>query len=174
MTDAAPDYRRQKQIALTTLIGASLVLGIVDAALQLQTARAALTLHRQPRDAASSAFAGCSSIRAELDIRRPLWLNVGIVMAAAIFVPYYLYKTRPAGKRVPAIAGFFGLVLACAFASAIGAIADGVFLRHAPPQPADAMARADFYLIDKPRFRDDPLLLVCELVKRRTRPSSRR
>lgn len=28
------------------------------------------------------------------------------------------------------------------------------------------MARADFYLIDKPRFRDDPLLLVCELVKR--------
>lgn len=28
------------------------------------------------------------------------------------------------------------------------------------------MARADFYLIDKPRFRDDPLLLVCELAKR--------
>jgi DNA polymerase-3 subunit chi len=28
------------------------------------------------------------------------------------------------------------------------------------------MARADFYLIDKPRFREDPLLLVCELVKR--------
>ena len=28
------------------------------------------------------------------------------------------------------------------------------------------MARADFYLIDKPRFRDDPLLLVCELSKR--------
>ncbi len=27
------------------------------------------------------------------------------------------------------------------------------------------MARADFYLIDKPRFRDDPLLLVCELAK---------
>lgn len=28
------------------------------------------------------------------------------------------------------------------------------------------MARADFYLIDKPRFRDDPLLLVCELARR--------
>lgn len=28
------------------------------------------------------------------------------------------------------------------------------------------MPRADFYLIDKPRFRDDPMLLVCELVKR--------
>jgi DNA polymerase-3 subunit chi len=29
-----------------------------------------------------------------------------------------------------------------------------------------AMPRADFYLIDKPRFREQPLLLVCELVKR--------
>lgn len=28
------------------------------------------------------------------------------------------------------------------------------------------MPRADFYLIDKPRFREQPLLLVCELVKR--------
>ena len=28
------------------------------------------------------------------------------------------------------------------------------------------MPRADFYLIAKPRFRDDPLLLVCELAKR--------
>ena len=28
------------------------------------------------------------------------------------------------------------------------------------------MPRADFYLIDKPRFREEPLLLVCELAKR--------
>jgi DNA polymerase-3 subunit chi len=28
------------------------------------------------------------------------------------------------------------------------------------------MPRADFYLIDKPRFRERPLLLVCELVKK--------
>lgn len=28
------------------------------------------------------------------------------------------------------------------------------------------MSRADFYLIDKPRFRADPLLLVCELARR--------
>ncbi|HEY9133558.1 MAG TPA: DNA polymerase III subunit chi [Dyella sp.] len=28
------------------------------------------------------------------------------------------------------------------------------------------MSRADFYLIDKPRFREQPLLLVCELAKR--------
>jgi DNA polymerase-3 subunit chi len=28
------------------------------------------------------------------------------------------------------------------------------------------MARADFYLIAKPRFREEPLLLVCELAKK--------
>jgi len=28
------------------------------------------------------------------------------------------------------------------------------------------MPRADFYLIAKPRFREDPLLLVCELAKK--------
>jgi DNA polymerase III subunit chi len=28
------------------------------------------------------------------------------------------------------------------------------------------VSRADFYLIDKPRFRERPLLLVCELAKR--------
>ena len=28
------------------------------------------------------------------------------------------------------------------------------------------MPRADFYLIDKPRFREDALLLVCELAKK--------
>jgi DNA polymerase-3 subunit chi len=28
------------------------------------------------------------------------------------------------------------------------------------------MPRADFYLLDKPRFRQEPLLLVCELAKK--------
>ena len=28
------------------------------------------------------------------------------------------------------------------------------------------MPRADFYLIDKPQFREEPLLLVCELVRK--------
>jgi len=30
------------------------------------------------------------------------------------------------------------------------------------------MPRADFYLIDKPRFRAEPLLLVCELARKAT------
>jgi hypothetical protein len=57
----------------------------------------------------------------QLDIRRPLWLNIGIVLLAAVFVPYYLYKTRPEGARLSAILMFFGLVMAIAFASGIGA-----------------------------------------------------
>lgn len=56
----------------------------------------------------------------EMDIRRPPWLNVGIILAAAIFVPYYMYKTRRAGMRLTAIGGFFGLVFGCALAQIIG------------------------------------------------------
>ena len=119
MTATTPDYRRQKQIALSTLIGASLVLGIVDAAMQLQTS-SGLTLIGSLAMLVIG-FRWLTLDSAELDIRRPMWLNVGIVMAAAIFVPYYLYKTRPAGRRLPAIASFFALVLGCAFVSAIGA-----------------------------------------------------
>ena len=58
----------------------------------------------------------------ELDIRRPMWLNVGIVLLAAVFVPYYLFKTRPPERRLVAIASFFGLVIACMLASAFGAV----------------------------------------------------
>jgi hypothetical protein len=58
----------------------------------------------------------------QLDIRRPLWLNIGIILLAAVFVPYYLYKTRPEGARLTAILMFFGLVVAIAFASAIGTV----------------------------------------------------
>ena len=39
--------------------------------------------------------------------------------------------------------------------------------RPQPRQKFDqSMPRADFYLIDKPRFREQPLLLVCELAKK--------
>ena len=118
MTQEAPDYRRQKQIALTTLIGASLVLGIVSAGLHLDRYNGFALLGSIA--ILLIGFRWLALDAAELDIRRPLWLNVGIVMAAAIFVPYYLYKTRPQGKRGPAIVCFFGIVLACAFASEIG------------------------------------------------------
>ena len=38
MTSPAPDHRKQKQLVLTTLVGASLVLGIMTAALHLDRA----------------------------------------------------------------------------------------------------------------------------------------
>ena len=119
MTAPTTDYRRQKQIALTSLIGASLVLGILTAALHLDRPNAVTLLGSIA--ILVIGFRWLTLDSAELDIKRPLWLNVGIVMAAAIFVPYYLYKTRPKGHRGPAIVAFFGLVLACAFASSIGA-----------------------------------------------------
>ena len=133
VTRAAADYRRQKQIALTTLIGASLVLGIVDAALQLQTSSGLTFVGSLAM--LIIGFRWLTLDSAELDIRRPMWLNIGIVMAAIIFVPYYLYKTRPAGHRLPAIASFFAIVLACAMTSAIGA---AVMMYFSGTMPAPA------------------------------------
>jgi hypothetical protein len=133
VTQAAPDYRRQKQIALTTLIGASLVLGIVDAALQLQSSSGLTFVGSLAM--LIIGFRWLTLDSAELDIRRPMWLNIGIVMAAIIFVPYYLYKTRPAGRRLPAIASFFAIVLACALTSAIGAAAMMYFSGTMPAAP---------------------------------------
>jgi len=131
VTKEAPDYRRQKQIALTTLIGASLVLGIIDAALQLQSSSGLTFVGSLAM--LIIGFRWLTLDAAELDIRRPMWLNIGIVMAAIIFVPYYLYKTRPAGRRLPAIASFFAIVLACAMTSAIGAAAMMYFSGTLPP-----------------------------------------
>lgn len=56
----------------------------------------------------------------QLDIRRPWWLNVGIVLITSVFVPYYLYKTRPAGQRGQAILSFLGVVFGCVIAMMIG------------------------------------------------------
>jgi len=130
----APDFARQKQIALITLIGVSLALGIVDAALKLDNSSGLTVI-------ASIAmlvigFRWLQLDSAQLDIRRPMWLNVGIVMAAAIFVPYYLYKTRPAGRRLPAIVAFFGIVLGCAVASGFGAALMAYFSGELPPAGA--------------------------------------
>lgn len=56
----------------------------------------------------------------QLDIRRPWWLNVGIVLVTSVFVPYYLYKTRPPGQRGQAILSFLGVVFGSVIAMLIG------------------------------------------------------
>ena len=125
MNSPIADTHRRKQAALVGLVGAAFVLGIVDAAFGLPSTdsagRVAFTL------AGNIAllligFRWLQLDATELDIRRPGWLTAGIILLAAVFVPYYLYKTRPEGHRLPAIGGFFGLVFACMIASALGAM----------------------------------------------------
>lgn len=125
MNSPAPDTHRQKQTTLIALVGVSLLLGIVDVALGFPPAespgRLAFTLGGN-LVLLLIGFRWLQLDARELDIRRPSWLNVGIVLLAAVFVPYYLYKTRPATRRLPAIVGFFGLVFACMVGTAIGAM----------------------------------------------------
>lgn len=64
----------------------------------------------------------------QLDIRRPWWLNVGIVFLTTIFLAYYLYKTRQPGARAQAILALLGLVFACMIAMMVG-VAAGVSMR---------------------------------------------
>jgi peptidoglycan/LPS O-acetylase OafA/YrhL len=132
-----PTLHRQKQAALVALLGASVVLGIVEVAL-------GLPMQNSP-ERLGFTFAGNLALLVlgfrwlqldarELDIRRPLWLTVGIVLLAAVFVPYYLFKTRPPERRLVAIAAFFGLVFACMLASAFGALLMGA-LSGTPAPP---------------------------------------
>ena len=124
MNADAPDLRQRKQATLIALVGASFALGIVDASLGLPSAqdgtRLLVTLLGNVALLVLG-FRWLSLDARELDIRRPTWLDVCIVLFAAIFVPYYLYKTRPQPRRLPAIAAFFALVIGCMLATGIGA-----------------------------------------------------
>lgn len=141
MNDAPPTLQRQKQAALVALLGASVVLGIVEVAL-------GLPMQNSP-DRLLFTFVGNLALLVlgfrwlqldarELDIRRPLWLNIGIVLLAAVFVPYYLFKTRPPERRLVAIAAFFGVVVACMLASAFGAMLMSALSGTPVPVPAPA------------------------------------
>lgn len=58
----------------------------------------------------------------QLDIRRPWWLNIGIVVVTSVFVPYYLFKTRPAGKRLQPILMYFAILFSSAFVMVLGLV----------------------------------------------------
>ena len=64
----------------------------------------------------------------QLDIRRPWWLNVGVVFLTTFFLAYYLYKTRRPGHRAQAILALLGIVLACMLAMMTG-VAIGLSMR---------------------------------------------
>lgn len=46
----------------------------------------------------------------EFGYRRSPWMNVGIVLLSVVFVPVYLARTRPAGRKLASV-GWFLLVL---------------------------------------------------------------
>lgn len=124
MSIDAEQARRQKNAAITAMLGVSLVAGIIVAAFAPPPSEAGMTIS-VPQVIANVAlfvlgFRWLHVDSAQLDIRRPIWLNVAIILLAAVFVPYYFYKTRPAGARMMPILSFFGLVIGCAMISAIG------------------------------------------------------
>ncbi len=71
----------------------------------------------------------------QLDIQRPWWLNVGVVLLTSVFVPYYLYKTRPEGARFQPILNFFGIVVGGALAMMLGMFL-AMGMAAAPASPA--------------------------------------
>lgn len=124
----AAAFSDRKRAVLIALIGSGLVLGALDAWLfgavgsegMPQGNRLGFTVI----GTVIQLFIGFRWLQLDarqLDIRRPGWLNVGIIMAAIFFVPYYLLKTRPEGRRGVAMIGFFGLVIAIMAATSIGA-----------------------------------------------------
>ncbi|MGN6519435.1 MAG: hypothetical protein ACTHK2_08440 [Dokdonella sp.] len=69
----------------------------------------------------------------ELSIRRPWWLNLGVVFMTSIFVPYYLYKTRAPGQRGGAILAYFGVFCGSMFAMLAGMVLAIAFVGAPPP-----------------------------------------
>lgn len=123
MSDAPDRWQRQKATSIAAMLGVSVAIGIVVAAVAPNAAESGMPLGIQIGANVMLLVLGFRWLQADsaqLDIRRPTWLNVGIILFAAVFVPYYFYKTRPEGQRFSPIMRFFGLVFACAFLSILG------------------------------------------------------
>jgi hypothetical protein len=72
----------------------------------------------------------------QLGIRRPWWLNLGVVFLTSIFVPYYLFKTRPQGQRGSAVLAYFGIPLGSVVAMMAGMFLAASFGGNLPSAPA--------------------------------------
>lgn len=71
----------------------------------------------------------------QLGIRRPWWLNLGVVFFTSIFVPYYLYKTRAPGHRGGAVLAYFGVLCGSVFAMLAGMVLALSFVADPPSTP---------------------------------------
>jgi len=62
---------------------------------------------------------------------RPRWLDLGVIALALIFVPVYLVKSRPPGRRARALGRFLlaagAFVLSAFVGSLISALVQGLF-----------------------------------------------
>jgi len=56
----------------------------------------------------------------EVGFRRSALLNIGIVALGIVFIPVYLYRSRPSGRRAAMLLRFAGLCLLWIGASAVG------------------------------------------------------
>ena len=125
MTDTAA-IRRGKNSALTALLGCSFTIGIVLAGTYPY-------LHSPQQEflvqiLGNVLLLGIGFWWLHLDstehgVRRSPLLDVGIVLAALVFVPYYFFRTRPPGGRARPVLAFFGLILVSALCSAGGMLA---------------------------------------------------
>jgi hypothetical protein len=51
---------------------------------------------------------------------RSRWLSVAMVSVSLLAIPYYLWRSRPAGQRAGALLRFFGFVALLVFVTALG------------------------------------------------------
>ncbi len=145
MNGPVDPLQRHKSQVIATVFGINLIFGVLIATMHPgladpETAQAAMGALRGSAlnigyqiAILVACFMWLGLDSRQLDIRRPWWLNVGIVLLTSAFVPYYLYKTRPAGQRAQAIMTFFGIVLGGAIAMMAGMAVALVFSPAATP-----------------------------------------
>ncbi|MGO1072274.1 hypothetical protein [Lysobacter sp. CA199] len=58
----------------------------------------------------------------EFGHRRSPWMNLGIVLLSVLFIPIYLARTRPAGRKLAAVGWFFVVLLGWFSLNLLGAL----------------------------------------------------
>jgi hypothetical protein len=123
---ATEAIQRNKTSALVALLGCSFAIGIVLAGTDPY-------IHSRNQQFLVQLFGNALLLgigfwwlrldSIEHGVRRSPLLNVGIVLAALIFVPYYFFGTRPHGQRARPVLGFFALIAASVLCSVAGMVA---------------------------------------------------
>lgn len=148
MTDADTLQKRKTQV-IAAVFGVSLVIGGLLVALHpgvfadpaampaaMETIRGSGLNIAYQFGVLLLCFAWLEMDSRQLGIRRPWWLNLGVVFLTSVFVPYYLYKTRPQGQRGSAVLAYFGVLLGSVVAMMAGMFLAASFSGNLPSAPA--------------------------------------